>query len=104
MESYKIGTFHITGNVILLGDYPEEECIAYLSHFVNVSFNFDKDVQSIGFELQVPNKNRLANIYLFDCSSDEFITMSNAGQRVKPMGVFQLKLSHDGRTDIWKLF
>ena len=103
MPSHEIGIFYMTGNVIILGDYPMEENTAYLSNFMDVSFNFDGDVQSIGFKLQVPHKNRLATIFIFDRPSNEVIEMNNQGKRIEPMGAFQLKLSHDSRKDIWPL-
>jgi hypothetical protein len=95
---------HMTGNLIIMGDYSNEENLEYLSKFMDFTFNFDEDVQSIGFQLQVPHKNRLANIYLFDQPAEEVIRKSNAGVKIEPMGAFQLKLSHDGKKDIWPLF
>ena len=103
MLSHKIGIFQFTGNVIIMGDYSDEESNAYLEKFLDVSFNFNGDVQSIGFELQVPHKNRLANLYLFDRPANEIIEMNNNGKQIKPMGAFQLKLSQDGKKDIWSL-
>ena len=94
----------MTGNVIILSEYPQEENTSYLKKFMDVSFNFDGNVQSVGFQLQVPHKNRLANIYLFDRPANEVIEMNDEGRRIEPMGAFQLKLSYDGRKDIWPLF
>jgi hypothetical protein len=103
-ESYKIGVFYITGNVILLGDYPEQESIEYLKKFIEVKFSYDEGVQSIGFQLQIPHKNRLANIYLYNLTASEVIQRFNEGKKTDPLGAFQLKLSYDGKTDIWPLF
>jgi hypothetical protein len=103
MLSHKIGIFSMTGNVIILGEYSSQENVAYLKNFMNVSFEFNGDVQSIGFQLQVPHQNRLANIYLYNLPADKVIEMNNQGRRIEPMGIFQLKLSHDGSTDIWPL-
>jgi hypothetical protein len=102
--SHKIGIFYLLGQVIILGDYSNQESIEYLKKFLEVSFSFDGDVQSIGLQLQVPNLNRLANIYLYDRPVDEIIQRHNDGEKIDPMGVFQLKLSHDGKTDVWPLF
>jgi hypothetical protein len=104
MLSHIIGIFYKTGNVIILGDYPYEDNVAYLRNFMDVSFNSDRDVQSIGFQLQLPHQNRLANIYLYDRPANEVIEINNKGKKVEPMAGFQLKLSQDGRNDIWPIF
>jgi hypothetical protein len=103
MLSHKIGIFAMTGNVIILGEYSDQECVAYLKKFMNVSFEFDGNVQSIGFQLQAPHQNRLANIYLYSLPADKVTEMNNQRRKIEPMGIFQLKLSHNGSTDIWPL-
>jgi hypothetical protein len=102
--SHKIGIFQIAGNVIILGDFSEQESIDYLTKFMNVSFNFNGDVQSIGLQLEVPHQNRMATIILFDQPASDVIEKFNTGKRTEPMGAFQLKLRYDGQTDIWPLF
>lgn len=72
-------------------------------NFMDYSIEFDGDVQSIGFRLEAPHMNRLATIILFDRPTSEAIKYNNEGQSVEPIGVFQLKLSHNGRRDHWPL-
>jgi hypothetical protein len=101
---YKIGVFCMTGNVIMIGDYSDQENAQYLRKFMDVTFDFVEGVESIGFHLQAPNRNRCAHIYLYDRPASEVIETNNAGSKVEPMGGFVLKLSHDGSRDIWPLY
>ena len=101
MLSHKIGSFYNTGDIIIMDNYSQEENVAYLSQIMDVSFNFKGEVKSIGFALQVPHKNRLANIFLFNRPASEIIEENRQGKKTDPLGIFTVKLSQDGRKDIW---
>ena len=98
---YYIVDFMKTNNIFFLGDYSNSEQIEYLMNFKDESFEFNGEVKSLGVELLMPSKSRVANVNLLSHTTEEVMSLQNQGlPKPKLIALLQFTLWSDGRPEI----
>jgi hypothetical protein len=91
MYTYRFVSFMMSNNITCENNFPVEEYLQYLTHFNNLSFEFDKVVRALQVQLTGRSVSRIANVFLFACTLDDLLSYPN-GQEPAPIGHLQFTL------------
>lgn len=93
LYTYNLGQFMQANEIICDKNYPTDEYLQFLYHFIDVEFSFNQKIESLLIKMSLPRQNRICTIRFFSYKIDDLLSYPE-GKMPTYIGMAQMKLHY----------